>query len=263
MSSENSNQQNLNPFLGKKVFFLYPHSVLQKEMLEILIENEYEIYFINDHKKLVKAIEHFPNSIIFINIDEVMSVSLWEEYIKSIMNNEKTKSAQIGIVTYNNNKELAKKFLMELMIPCGFIILNLGLERSIPILLKILTANEAKGRRKYIRAISSENENTKFNISIKQLLFTGKILDISIAGMAIVFDTEVDLEPKMELPDIQLVLKGIICRVSGIVAGCREGGDKKCYIIIFSYADDKAKTKIHTYIHKRLQEIMDDVFKKL
>ena len=262
MSLENSNKSNENPFLGKKVFFLYPHSVLQKEMLDVLIGHEYEIYFLNDYKKTIKVIEHFQNSIIFVNIDEILPLNEWEKYIKMIMTDEKTKTTQVGVVTYNTNRELAQKFLMELMVPCGFIILNIGLEKSIPILLKILIANEAKGRRKYIRAITGENENTKFNISLNQALHTGKILDISVAGIAVLFDADTELQPKMEIQDIQLILKGIICRVSGVVAGCREG-DKRCYVLVFNYVDDKAKAKIHSYIHKRLQEIMDDVLKKL
>ncbi|MCL2792042.1 MAG: PilZ domain-containing protein [Spirochaetaceae bacterium] len=262
MSSESNNQSNSNPFLGKKVFFLYPHSVLQKEILEVLIANEYEVYFINDHKKLVKVVEHFSNSIVFINIDEVLPVPAWEEYIKNLMNDKKAKSTQLGVVTYNSDRELAKKFLMELMIPCGFIILNLGIDKSLPILLKMLIANEAKGRRKYIRAATSDHENTKFNISIKHTVLSGRILDISIAGMAILFESDTDIDPKMEIPDIQLVLKGIICRASGVVVGHR-AGDKKSYILLFQYVDDRAKAKIHSYIHKRLHEIMDDIIKKL
>ncbi|MCL2706252.1 MAG: PilZ domain-containing protein [Spirochaetaceae bacterium] len=262
MSSENSNQLNSNPFLGKKVFFLYPHSVLQKEILSILVANEYEVYLINDHKKLVKIIEYFPNSIAFINIDEVLSVDAWGDYIKIIMNNEKTKTTQTGVVTYNTNRELAKKFLMELMIPCGFIILNLGIDKSLPILLKMLTANEAKGRRKHIRAIASEHENTKFNVNINKTVLAGRILDISIAGMAVRLDSDVELTPKVEIQDIQVILKGIICRVSGTVAGARQD-DKRCYIFLFTQVDDKAKVKIHSYIHKRLHDIMDDLLKKL
>jgi hypothetical protein len=262
MSPENNDQAKINPFAGKKVFFLYPHSVMQKEMLNILIEHEYEIYLINDHKKIVKVIEFFKDSILFINIDEILAINVWEEYIKAIMHTEKTKSTQIGVVTYNNDRELAKKFLMELMVPCGFIILNLGIDRSLPILLKMLTANEAKGRRKYIRALTSESENTKFNISVKQTVLSGRILDLSIAGMAVLFDEDAELQPKLEISDIQLILRGIICRVSGVVVGAREG-NKRCYIFLFTYIDDKTKTKIHAYIHKRLQEIMDDVLKKI
>ena len=38
-----SNVANENPeIMGRKVFFLYPHSVIQNDMVNILIKNEYE-----------------------------------------------------------------------------------------------------------------------------------------------------------------------------------------------------------------------------
>ncbi len=211
---------------------------------------------------MIKAAENFTSSIVFINIDEVLPLSEWESYIKELMTGEKTAGTHVGIVTYNNDMELAKKFLMDLMVPCGFIVLSLGTEKSIPILLKILEANEAKGRRKYIRAASSENENTKFNVSIKNVFYTGRILDISIAGMAVVFNDLVELEVKTEISDIQIILRGIICRVSGLIAGNRND-NKNCYIVLFSGMDDKSRTKIHSYIYKQLQDSMNDFFKKL
>ena len=63
----------------------------------------------------------------------------WEEYIKGIIGSEGTKDVRIGIVSYNENKELAEKYLMELMVPCGFIRLKLGIEESTQIILKAST----------------------------------------------------------------------------------------------------------------------------
>lgn len=235
---------------------------MQNNVLEILVDNEYEVYLVHDHVKMAKVAEKFPDSIIFINIDEALGLDEWEQYIQELMNGEKTKGIQTGIVTYNNDVNVARKFLMELMVPCGYIVLSLGLEKSVSILLKMLEANEAKGRRKFIRATSAEAENTKFNVMHKGIFYTGKILDISIAGMAAVFDTLADLELKAEINDIQLVLRGIICRVSGIFAGNRHD-DKNCCIIIFTEMEDKTREKIHSYIYKQLQDEMNRLFKDL
>ena len=260
-SHENNNESNTS-ITGRKVFFLYPHSVLQSDLLDILIDYEYEVYLVNDYKKMILAAEKFPGSILFINIDEVLQIGEWENYIQGLLTNEKTWGIQIGILTYNNDSELARKFLMELMVQCGFIVLSLGLEKSVPILLKMLEANEAKGRRRFIRAATAENENTKFNVRIKNLIYTGRILDISIAGMAVSFDNMVELEVKTEIKDIQLIIRGIICRVSGIIAGNRQGDDN-CFVILFKEVDDKSRVKIHSYIYKQLQDEMNSFFKDL
>lgn len=45
--------------LGKKVFFVYPHSVIQNELIQDLIDREYEVYFINDHNKIQSICEYY------------------------------------------------------------------------------------------------------------------------------------------------------------------------------------------------------------
>ncbi|MEA1911787.1 MAG: PilZ domain-containing protein, partial [Spirochaetota bacterium] len=55
---------------GKKIFFLYPQSVIQDELISFLLRNEYEVYFLNDHVKATKLFKRFSNSICFINIDD-------------------------------------------------------------------------------------------------------------------------------------------------------------------------------------------------
>ena len=112
--------------LGKRVFFLYPHSVLQDQLVSKIIEQEYEVYLLSDHVKALKILGVYNDSILFVNIDERLKEKEWEEYIKGIMSSEGTKNVRTGIVSYNENKELAEKYLMDLMVPCGFIRLKRG-----------------------------------------------------------------------------------------------------------------------------------------
>ncbi len=143
---------NDNPeIMGRKVFFLYPHSVIQNDMFRILIKNEYEVYSIDDHIKMKELSIRFPESILFINIDDKLNENEWESYIKDILSDTQ-KISRIGILTYNKDQNLAKKYLMEMMVPCGFICLSLSLEQSAATILKTLMVNEAKGRRKFLRA---------------------------------------------------------------------------------------------------------------
>jgi hypothetical protein len=53
--------------LGKKIFLLYPHSVIHDEMPDILIMAGYETYTVQDEKRARKLLEKFPGSIMFIN----------------------------------------------------------------------------------------------------------------------------------------------------------------------------------------------------
>ena len=127
-------------FLAKKVFFLHPHSVIQQELVRELVSYEYAVYLVSDHKKFRSVVKEFSEPIVFINIDDEMDAEGWNDYISDMMESEDN-SAMIGVLTYNEDKELAKTYLMDLMIPCGYIKLKLGLEQSRQIILKTLERN--------------------------------------------------------------------------------------------------------------------------
>ena len=243
-----------NNFEAKKVFFLYPHSVIQQELVEQLISNEYEVYLIRDHKRLRKILHDFHNPIVFINVDENLEKEEWKEYVSEIIKAEDN-NAQIGILTYNEDQRLAQYYLMELMVPCGFIKLKLGLQQSKAIILKTLEANEAKGRRRYLRIVCWDMPSTEFNVKIEGVIYNGKIKDISSVGMAIIFNENIVLKKHTLVSDIQLKLKGKIARVSGPVLGTRIVPEGTVHVIIFDRKTDfNTRDRIHNFVYEALQE---------
>ncbi|MDR1597159.1 MAG: PilZ domain-containing protein, partial [Treponema sp.] len=147
------------PIEGKKVFFLYPHSVIQDALVDELIMQGFEIYMLRDHKRARKLIERFPGSIMFINIDERLEEAEWEAYIQEILDNPQIQT-KLGILSYNTDRELMEKYLMKMMVPCGYIQLKQGVKESTLIIHNALLANEAKGRRKSFRAACEDNSGT-------------------------------------------------------------------------------------------------------
>lgn len=247
---------------GKKIFFLYPHSVIQKELVDIIVDNEYELYLVNDHAKLENINRIYQNSIVFINIDEGLPEPEWEKRIRSFSEDTSKNHLDFGIVTYNSNQDLAQKYLMDIMVTCGFIRLKIGLNESINIILKTLKANEAKGRRKYVRA-SPQAEDASFNYKNEyNELITGQINDISSVGMAVTFDSKIKLQKNSLIKGIQIKLKGALVKVNGVVIGFREIDESKTrYVLLFdNTATSEVKQKLRLYIHKLLQ---DDVNKVL
>ncbi len=244
--------------LGKKVFFIYPHSVIQNKLVQDLIDREYEVYFINDHNKVESICEYYTSPILFINIDEGLEEYQWDKLIRHLSEKESSSHAKFGIVTYNENVVLKKKYLMDIMVPCGFITLKLGLSESTEIIINTLQANEVKGKRKYVRAKCSHNE-AKLNVSVKGKLYDGDVVDISSVGMAITFVRDVPLKKNSYLKDIQLKLKGILLRVSAIIVGYREvEGERTLYVLIFDKnVNLDMKSKLRSFISKTLQSEME------
>ncbi|MGA2479394.1 MAG: PilZ domain-containing protein [Spirochaetia bacterium] len=242
---------------GRKVFFLYPHSVLNEELLIEILSHEYEVYALHNHDAAVKVAAANPGSILFVNIDDTLKEHQWEAWIRRLISNPQTSSTKVGIVTYNPNEQLARKYLMDMMLPCGFIQLKQGLAEGKRIILKTLDANEARGRRRFVRAQCNDPKKASLNVTVKGKFITGAILDISVAGMTFHLDEPVVMKPETLLEDIQLRLKGTLCRVTGILAGA--GGGQGHYLLMFAnpVAED-IKEKVHRFIYSTLQEQIDD-----
>ena len=259
-----SQKQESDSAAGRKVFLLYPHSVVQEKMLDTLIMNGFETYTLRDYKKAFRIMEKFPDSIILINIDEGLPETDWETYIKGVQKNSKTKNTRLGIVSYNQDHDLMKKYLMEIGVPCGFIQLKLGLRESTEIILNALNANEAKGRRQYIRAFCEEGIHASLNYKDEDNgnLYQGKILDISAAGLAARIPGLPEKPENAKLRDVQLKLHGSLV-LTDLVLLAKRRDDKNVFILLFdserlSY---EAKQSIHHFIKRNLQSFIDQIMK--
>lgn len=240
---------------GRKVFFLYPPSVVHDELLWEVVRNEYEVYLVKDHKRCRALLARYPDSILFVNIDAELKEEDWERYIRELTESERFADVRIGILSYNANEELARKYLMEIGVSAGFIKLSLGLQESTNIILRALEANEARGRRKYVRVKTDDAAApARFNVKVDGEIKTGIIRDISSVGMACMFDEFVRLPERSYLRDMQLKLKGGLTTVSGVVSGVRQG-EHTVYVVMFDpRSNPDARNRIRRFVHRHKQQ---------
>ena len=242
---------------GKKIFLLRPHSVIRDEMLDILIMAGFETYTLLDEKKARKLLVKFPGSIMFINIDEGLKEPEWEKYIRDIQEDPATKESRLGIMSYNQDKGLMKKYLMELAIPCGYVQLKLGLQESTRIILSALEANEARGRRKSIRAECQDDINATVNYKVDTSIFRGKILDISSAGIAARFDNLSTVPDNAVIHAVQLKLRGGIVMLDMVFIGRRPNNKFVQVLLYDAKTTQESRLSIHHYIKICLQKYID------
>jgi len=242
---------------GKKIFLLYPHSVIRDNLMDTLIMSGFETYTLVDEEKARSLLAKFPESILFINIDAGLKENKWESYIQSIQQDPKTIGSRIGIMSYNQDEELMRKYLIDMSIPCGYIQLKLGLVESTKIILNALEANEARGRRKFLRADCRDDLHASLNYKEESGLYRGKLMDISASGVTARFDGIVDFPPKSMLRNVQLRVRGGLVLSDMIMAGKRHD-DKRVFILLFgSKLSNEEKTIIHRYVKTCLQKYID------
>ena len=242
---------------GKKVFFLYPHSVIQDELISFLLKNEYEVYFLTDHLKATRIFKRFTNSICFINIDDGIKEDEWETYIRKLQSDKELSNLQLGILSYNNDPNLIQKYLMDIGVECGFIQLKLGVKQSKDIILKVLEANEAKGRRKFVRANCEKDQRVVMNFGYKESNYEGSIIDISSVGIACEFPEPVPIDNKTVIPKIQLNLRGSLVQADAIILSRRYDSEKILVMVFNPRLVEAELEKVHNFIHKTLQKTID------
>ena len=251
--------------LGKKVLFLYPPPVLT-EVVEELARREFEVYLIGNHDKARRYLASEPESIVFVNIDEGLAEPEWEAWVRGLRDDEKTAGVGIGIMSLNDDQELKTKYLMDLQVQCGYVTLKIGSAKTAEILAKTLEANEARGKRRFVRARTSPG-TTLCAANFEGSTLRGEIRDFSIAGMAVQFEGGAALKAGTVLRAIALTIKGGRVSIDGVVVAHRnvdatasaQETDRASTILMFdpSSLDDVKREKLRSLILKVNQAEFD------
>lgn len=245
-------------FEGKKVFFVLPHEIVREHIIQILSDNEYEVYTLTDQNKLDAIVNKFPDSIIYVNIDGTLTENEWKAYLKTLITAHP--GLQVGVLSSRvSDMALVNSYIMDVGITCGMILLRQGVKESSDNMLKVLEVNEARGRRKYLRYPCGYNEHITLNLSLYGKQRVGNILDISSVGLSCCFDEPIDLSKNELMKSVQLKLNGVLITTDCVMIGNRNDSGTTIYVLLFRIHPDKAslKSKIRGFIHNSLQKNLD------
>jgi hypothetical protein len=253
---------NNTEILGKKIFFIHPAALTQNEIIAELVQQEYEVYVIRDTGRAVKILQLYPASVLFASVEEALPPEDWETFIRKIMGEEETKDTVVGIIVNSDNDNIKRLYLNTIKVSGGYVSVRPDTAKAVRLVLDVLKSADAKGRRKYIRADTRGDVMAGLNISINGRYVNGSIRDISVVGLSCVFETDPELEKNSLVTDIQIKLQSSLLKVEGIIFGSRMDGDEKAYVVVFTQKiDPVVRTKIRTYIQKRLQAKLDQEIK--
>jgi hypothetical protein len=254
-----STPDNNADLIGKKIFFLHPTVSVQNRIITELVQQEYEVYISKNKEKLKKTLSKYPDSIVLVDINEEMSEGEWDIWITGIMEAPDMKSVSIGIVTSNDDEQIMRKFLLALKVPCGYTVVSHEAEKTITQIMAALQNVNAKGRRKYIRAIMERGETSStINLPVNGNFVNGVIKDISVVGVSCTLTGNPEIPKNTLFKNIQIRLQTNLLKVEGILFGTRTDGMETIYVILFTQRiDPDIRMKIRTYIQHTLQQKMN------
>jgi hypothetical protein len=245
--------------VGKKVFFLCPTVVVQNRIISELVQQEFEVYIAKDKDKLKRVLTKYPDSIVLVDINEVMPENEWDVWITGLMEAPDTKSVSVGIMTPNDDEQIKRKYLQTIKVTCSYTVLGYDLDKAIAQIIAVLQTAGAKGRRKYIRAIIDRGEtNATINMPLNGAFINGQIRDISVVGISCTLGGNPAISKNALCKDIQLRLQTNLLKVEGIFFGSRIENEETIYVILFTQRiNPDVRTKIRKYIQHNLQSKMD------
>ena len=242
---------------GRRVLFVDPPSVVQEQMIHFLVTAQYEAAIVKDHRKINAVLRAFPESVVYFNLDSHMPAEALEQVVRAVIAGKENHGAEVGVLSYNSNPDLAKHYLLDLGATCGYVILALGFQKSARIVIRALEAAEARGDRKFVRVKVPKGKGT-IHVDTGGQSVTGEILDISEAGMACLL--RADYGPGTVLQDIQLRLWGSILSVGGTIRGTRKTPLGLVYVIMFDpISDSRARSKMYGFLRRVMQHEVDSI----
>jgi len=251
-----SDEKQDSDITGRKIYFLFPTASVQNQVVIELVQQEYEVYVIKDSNRMLRYIKKYPDSAVFVNIDEGMGYAEWEKWVAGV--NTSFPDTIIGIFTSKNDEELHKKFTGVHCIKCGVTLLKVDMTKTAVKIVEMMNEMNIKGRRKYLRATLERETNASMNMPYGGDYLSGTIKDISIVGFSCSFETEINLPKNSFIKDIQIKLQSVLLRVEAIVFGSREEEGQRKYVMLFTQkVDTEMRTKIRKYIQTNLQARMD------
>jgi hypothetical protein len=251
-------QENSVEILGKKIFFLYPAALVQNDVVDELVQEEFEVYIVKDEARLKKTLAKYPDSIVLINISEHLTGEQWEAWIRDLMSDPATARTAVGILTPNLDENLIRKYTTDIKAQCGCIQVTTDSRALIKQILGVLRTAKAKGLRKYIRVAPDNEVMAAINLPLNNDYIKGAIKDISSMGLSCVFDRDPELEKNTLCQNVQIKLQSMLLKIEGIVFGFKTDGEEKNYVLIFTQRTDPAvRTKIRIYAHNVMQAAME------
>lgn len=244
-----------NDHAGRRVYFLYPPSVVEDSMIQFLITAQYEAAIVKDHRAVVPLIKKNPNSILFFNLDSKTGDAEMEKLIRHLVDTKEEHGCEVGVLSYNKDPQIAEKYLIDIGVTAGYVTLKIGFEESARIIIRTLEAAEARGRRKFVRVRVPQGKGS-ISVQMERDRIEGELLDVSVAGVACRLPEE--FQTGTSLGDIQLRLWGSLVGLSGKIAGFRGDSGRPIYVILFDEpVSSIARGRIHGFIRKVLQNETD------
>lgn len=225
-----------NTDFGRKVFFLNMSYDFQRAVIPALFNKEYEVYEINDYRRAKNILKNYPDSICFIYVDKGLPLNEWFNFMASFEDDPMLSTIFLGIVSSKLDNAQKIHFLMQFVVPAGFVGLDQSDEDIIEQIRSILDLNGAKGRRRFVRADSIDDPKIGVFFDFGDNRFVMKIKSISSAGISCVAPAKYAslFKVNMLVREFTLIIHNKTYKCSAAVLMATVNDEKLTIVLVFT-----------------------------
>ncbi|MGI5059358.1 hypothetical protein [Treponema pectinovorum] len=251
---------------GRKIFFLGTTFSLNTNIILRLMEQEYEVYKVEDHRQLKSILSANPKSIVYINADNQNNASTWFNFIQYFETATEFSSTSFGVFTGKLKGQDRERFKSALKLEAGFFTLDKTFAEILPGVLSKLDSLHAKGVRQFVRLNCANNKDAEVYFVSGNMMYKMNFIDISSIGVGIVIPVKYAQIARVNtvIQGLTLVLGPKQIKVNAKIHTVKAMQTGILAVLIFTPdTPDNLKSYIRTYIFEELQKSLVEAIMQL
>ena len=242
---------------GRKIFFLYPGFALNTNIILRLREQEFELYKLEEYRKLKCLLEKYPDSIVLINLDSQNSINVWFNFIKYFEQSPKFSHVSFGVLTDKIREADEERYTKALKLEAGFYSLSKTFGEIMDCLMIKLEELKAKGCRQFLSMNCAEDKGSECYFVSGNMMYKMKLLDISSIGLGMKVPGKYVqvMKPDSVIRGLTLVLGTKQLKVNARIHATRPEEDGVYALLIFTpETPDNFRNFVRNYIYEEIQQ---------
>ncbi len=179
---ENENRQ----IFGRKIFFVCSTFTLNTNIILRLMEQEYEVYKIDEPRQLRNLLKTVPDSIVYINADSHHQPAVWYNIISSFTNDPEYNNCDFGVFSAKLKGSAKIRFEQGLKLKAGFFSLDKNFGEIMNSVIEKLDTLNAKGLRKFVRLKCAGEKSAEAYFINGNMMYKMNFVDISSIGIGLI-----------------------------------------------------------------------------
>jgi len=240
---------------GRKIFYLFPQGDFHRAAVQHIIDSEYEIYTLSDHKRGLPLIFQYNGAIVFINLDATVKADQLLIGIRDFCRQTSNRSIALFLLCSSEEQQKQTESYVNDFSNCSTI--NYGdTEKEFSEILDItLDRLKARGQRSYVRFGTNTEEIAQISFKRKERTFQGALHDISSAGLSFSLKENINLPLRSKLREISLDLGYVVNDLAGQISIKRRlPNGQILYVLLFEKTlSQEIRQHLRFVIHASLQ----------